>query len=233
VLGDLEVEQELGERRQFKARFGPEEISLINPNTGTLPIFRNRWDADLTAAIYRLMPVLWDETKRGGNPWGITVKHLFNMTDDSDLFCTRHGLEADGWRLHGNVFVRDGKRMLPVYESKMAYQFDHRWNSYYGTGDEDRRRLTLAEKQDPAVQAEPRYWIAEDGPIPRRRNGKDIKVLGVSEHLFPNVSARLPGPCCSPYLRAEFARLRLRQSAEDERRAHEGVYLEATPRPHP
>ena len=40
----------------------PEEIALINPNTATLPIFRSRRDADLTAAIYRRMPVLWDET---------------------------------------------------------------------------------------------------------------------------------------------------------------------------
>ena len=48
----------------------PEEIALINPNTGTLPIFRNRRDADLTAAIYRRIPVLWDETKRRRQPVG-------------------------------------------------------------------------------------------------------------------------------------------------------------------
>ena len=36
----------------------PEDIAAINPNTGTLPIFRNRRNADLTAAIYRRIPVL-------------------------------------------------------------------------------------------------------------------------------------------------------------------------------
>ena len=36
----------------------PEEISLMNPNTGNLPIFRTRRDADLTAAIYSRIPVL-------------------------------------------------------------------------------------------------------------------------------------------------------------------------------
>ena len=55
------------------------------------------------------------------------------MTDDSDLFRTREALEADGWQLHGNVFTRAGKRMLPLYEAKMVHLFDHRWNSYYGT----------------------------------------------------------------------------------------------------
>ena len=104
----------------------PEEIALLNPNTGTLPIFRNRWDANLTTAIHRRAPVLWDETKPDGNPWGITVKNLFNMTDDSDLFRTREALEADGWHLHGNVFTRAGKRMLPLYEAKMVDFFNHR-----------------------------------------------------------------------------------------------------------
>src|SRR5262249_7386052 len=87
-----------------------EEIALLNPNTGTLPIFRSRRPAALPTAIYRHIPVLWDETKPDGNPWGIAFKHLFNMTDDSDLFRTREELEADGWRLNGNVFARAGKR---------------------------------------------------------------------------------------------------------------------------
>ena len=108
---------------------------------------------------------------------------FFHTTDDSDLFSTREKLEVAGWQLHGNVFTRDGERMLPLYESKMAHHFDHRWNSYYGTGNDDRRHLTLIEKQDPSVEAEPRYWIAEDGLIPTRRNGKDVKIPGVSDRL--------------------------------------------------
>ena len=105
----------------------PEEIALINPNTGTLPIFRNRRDADLTAAIYRRIPVLWDETKQTATHGASTFKRLsFDMTDDSDLFRTREALEADGWHLHGNVFTRAGKRMLPLYEAKMVDFFNHR-----------------------------------------------------------------------------------------------------------
>ena len=161
----------------------PDEIALINPNTGTLPIFRNRRDSSLTATIYRRIPVLWDEARRDGNPWNITVKRLFDSMDDSDLFRTREKLEAEGWHLHGNVFTRAGKRMLPLYEGKMAHHFDHRWNSFYGTGNDDRRHLTLTEKQDPSAQAEPRYWIAEDGLIPTRRNGRDVMVPAVSKRL--------------------------------------------------
>ena len=39
------------------SHLSPEELALINPNTGTLPIFRNRRDA-LYVAIYRRIPVL-------------------------------------------------------------------------------------------------------------------------------------------------------------------------------
>ena len=127
--------------------------------------------------------MLWDENKSDGNPWGIVTKRLFDMTDDSDLFRTGEQLEADGWHLEGNIFSRTGRRMLPLYEGKMVHHFDHRWTSYFGTGDEDRRPLTIAEKQDASVRAEPRYWIAEDGLIPTRRNGREVKVPGVSPRI--------------------------------------------------
>jgi hypothetical protein len=73
--------------------------------------------------------------------------------------------------------------MLPLYEARMMSHFDHRWNSFYGIGNDDRRRLTLEEKQDPTFSAEPRYWIREDGLIPTRRNAKDVEVPGVSARL--------------------------------------------------
>ena len=161
----------------------PEDLALINPNSGTLPIFRSRRDADLTGAMYRRLPTLWNETSSEGNLWKITFKRLFDMTDDSDLFRTREQLEEEGWRLRGNIFARSGQRMLPLYEAKMAHHFDHRWNTFYGSDNDDHRRLSLAEKQDPSIAAEPRYWILEDGPIAVRRRGKDIKVAGVAEHL--------------------------------------------------
>ena len=48
----------------------PEELALINPNTGTLPIFRSRRDAALTAEIYQRVPVLWEEAKTRRQPLG-------------------------------------------------------------------------------------------------------------------------------------------------------------------
>lgn len=86
----------------------PEEIQLLNPNTGTCPIFRSRRAAEITLGIYRRVPVLINENDPvNGNPWGISfMQGLFNMTSDSHLFHTREELEADGWTLNGNVFER-------------------------------------------------------------------------------------------------------------------------------
>ena len=166
----------------------PEEIALINPNTETLPIFRNRRDADLTTAIYRRIPVLWDESSSDGNPWGIAFKRLFDMTDDSDLFRTREKLEADGWHLHGNIFSRGGERMLPLYEAKMIDFFNHRAADVVKSETAVNRQnqpqyLTVEELRNPSRFAMPLHWIAEDGLIPTRRNGRDVKVPGVSERL--------------------------------------------------
>ncbi|MCX5393734.1 DNA methyltransferase [Streptomyces sp. NBC_00094] len=161
----------------------PEEIALINPNTGTLPVFRTRRDADLTAAIHRRFPVLVEEGRRDGNPWNVTFKHLFNLTDDSDLFRDRSALEAEGWQLEGNVFARKEERLQPLYDAKMAHLFDHRWNRYYGLGNDDYERVPVETKEDPYGVAEPRQWIQKSGRIPTMRKGKAITIAGVDLRL--------------------------------------------------
>jgi hypothetical protein len=166
----------------------PEELKLINPNTRTLPIFRNRRDAALTAEIYRQIPALWDETKPDGNLWGITFKRLFDMTDDSDLFHTREELDSRGWRQRGNVFTRDGKRILPLYEAKMVDFFNHRAADVVKsetavTRQNQPRYLTSTELRDPVRYATSLSWIAADGLIPTRRNGRDVDIPGVDLRL--------------------------------------------------
>ena len=60
--------------RQGRARLGgscstPAEVLLLNPNTGTLPVFRSRRDAEITLTCYRNHPVLIRDG--GENPWGL------------------------------------------------------------------------------------------------------------------------------------------------------------------
>jgi hypothetical protein len=154
--GLMDVEELEHPGRRFPLM--PEEISLLNPNTGTCPVFRTRRDAEITLGIYRRVPVLLKENDPDGNPWGMSFMTMFHMSNDSHLFRTREQLEVDGWALHSNIFTRGTHRMLPLYEAKMLHHHDHRWATYDGTHVRD---VTLAEKQDPNFVALPRYWVAE------------------------------------------------------------------------
>ena len=107
------TQQFLDELRQFT--LSSDEIELMNPNTRTTPIFRTKIDAAITKNIYKKLPILINERNKD-NYWGISLKQgLFNMTSDSHLF-----------------FTDPDKDKVPLYESKMIWQFDHRFGTYEG-----------------------------------------------------------------------------------------------------
>ena len=101
------------------------------------------------------------------------------MTSDSSLFRTREQLEADGWHLEGNVFVRGSHRYLPLYEAKMLHHYDHRWATFQD--DDSIRDVTIAEKQDSDFVVMPRYWVPErDVPTGKLdKQGHPILEFGV------------------------------------------------------
>lgn len=132
------VEHLRDERRVFT--LDAKDFALLNPNTRTCPVFRTKADAELTKKIYQRVPVLVDECT-GKNPWGIRFMRMFDMSNDSHLFCTTEDLEHQGYRLargidvgrlDGLCFVRDDEVWLPLYEAKMIWQFDHRFGTYEG-----------------------------------------------------------------------------------------------------
>jgi len=148
----------------------PEDFTRLNPNTKTCPIFRTRADAELTRKIYERVPVLINE-ETGENPWGISFLRMFDMSNDSHLFRTRAQLEAAGYRLVGNRFVRaSGERRaasgedvyLPLYEAKMIHQFDHRYGSFEGLSSRTNVQLptpTPEHYADPYYVPLPWYWV--------------------------------------------------------------------------
>ena len=114
----------------------PEEIALLNPNTGTCPVFRSRRDAEIALGIYRRVPVLVNEGEWSGNLWGfqyIEVLHLSHAAEE--LLDSKPDRDA----------------AYRVYEAKMIHHYDHRWFTY---GDKDSVIRT-----SPAEVVEPRYWV--------------------------------------------------------------------------
>ena len=160
-------------RRRFRLNY--DNVSRINPNTKTAPIFRSEKDAELTYKIYDSIPVLIDENdKENGNPWGIKFARLFDMSEDSQFFRTAAQLSDLGFDQDGIAWVRsennkasdnvDESVFMPLFESKMLHQFDHRFGSYPPGKTADTRALprpTLLDKQDPEFEVNPRYWVPE------------------------------------------------------------------------
>lgn len=143
----------------------PEDIALLNPNTKTAPVFRSRFDAELTAKIYRRVPVLVREDDPKGNPWQISFQLMFMMNTDSHLFRTAGELEALGAQLDGNVWRQGGEVWLPLYEAKMAHHFNHRWGDFAmqrgGSADTQLPDISDERLADPEYVVQPRYWVAE------------------------------------------------------------------------
>jgi hypothetical protein len=131
-----------------------DDFALLNPNTGTCPIFRTRVDAELTRKIYRNVPV-WVNESRSLDPWKFKGLLMFMMNTASALFRTTTDFPKG---LIGEGFV-------PLYEGKMVQAYDHRAASVVvNTRNVNRQgqpeATTLEQHKDPQFTATPRYWVA-------------------------------------------------------------------------
>lgn len=142
-----------------------DDFALINPNTRTVPVLRSRRDAELARKLYCASPVLVNE-ETGENPWGVELFTMFHMTNDSNLFRTKSQLEARQCILQANRFQQGDSTYLPLYEPRMAHQYDHRFATYEGQPETDIRKLSsrytsLEERSDPYFTSLPRYWVPQ------------------------------------------------------------------------
>ncbi|MFF4414908.1 Eco57I restriction-modification methylase domain-containing protein [Streptosporangium sp. NPDC001559] len=162
----------------------PEDITLLNPNTGTCPVFDFKRNAEITLGIYRRVPVLWRSSPES-NPWGLSFMAMLHMANDSDLFRpseehkeTLEEMLASGWEFDGNHLVKGDMRLLPLFEAKMVHHFDDRFGTYEGQTQAQANmgtlpRPTAAQKDDPGYVVQPRYWVPK-GEVEERLCPKDL-----------------------------------------------------------
>lgn len=124
-----------------------EDLALLNPNTNTCPVFRSRRDAAISKAIYRRIPVLLREGQPDANPWGIDIRRIFDMGKASTLTLCSRVPEAE-------------HPQLPMYESKLIHQHNHRFASY--EADRSPVNLTTDQLTDPEQMVTPRFWIRSE-----------------------------------------------------------------------
>ncbi|HPM03935.1 MAG TPA: Eco57I restriction-modification methylase domain-containing protein, partial [Candidatus Cloacimonadota bacterium] len=169
-----------------------EDLQRINPNTGTTPIFRTLYDAELTKKIYQKVPVLCRETeddvlqldKYSPNPWGISFQRMFDMSNDSHLFQNE-----------------PAENRLALYEAKMIWHYDHRFGSYANVAEDsvDTHLPTpeLSDYQNPAYSITPRYWVDQLEVYKRlaalSKEEKEKLELMSYEEQIQWLKARVPG----------------------------------------
>jgi len=147
----------------------PADFALVNPNTGTAPVFRTKRDAEITLDIYRRLPVLIDHRSRPPKSvWPVNYVTMLHMTNDSGQFRTAAALEGDGaYRVWGNQWKKGKAIWLPLYEGKMVQAFDHRAASVAVNPQNLHRPgvpvpATEAEHRDPDWQPTPQFWVEEE-----------------------------------------------------------------------
>ena len=142
-------------------------LKRVNPNTGTVPLFRSRRDAKLTTAIYSRMPVLADHSSEEEiEAWSVKYVRMFDMTNDSHLFRTKDELEEreGAWPIGGNRFNSPNGQWVPLYEGKMIQIYNHRYanvrvNPKNISAQGVSERLGSAVLRDPSAGPEPRFWV--------------------------------------------------------------------------
>jgi hypothetical protein len=114
----IDIEQLKDSKRVFE--LSKEDFLKLNPNTKTCPVFRTRVDAELTATIYKRVPILLDEGLQI-NPWKMFIRQgLYHMTNDNN----------SGYiRLKTNHSFKDP---VDLYEAKMMFTYDHHFANFDG-----------------------------------------------------------------------------------------------------
>ncbi len=179
VFFALGTEDLADEDKHFK--LSAADIALLNPNTGTCPIFRSKTDAELTKKLYRRVPVFVREVPQEENTWDVKFLTMFHMANDSELFNTKQTLLAKGFSPIGNCFqkVESGStvKYLPLYEAKMVHQFDTKWATYKfhdSSAEPEIQDVSEEQKLDPRFVVFPRYWISES-EVQARLKGKTVQ----------------------------------------------------------
>ena len=147
-----------------------EQIEAINPNTLNLPVFRWKTDADVSAAIHAIAPVLIHRHEGGrvDNPWRVSFRTLFHMANDSSLFLDHADIAPQIlYREDALAVLPDDRRVYPLYEGKMLWYFDHRYGTYQGQTEKQANKGVLPHvddtaHDDPAYRVQPRYWVDAD-----------------------------------------------------------------------
>jgi len=139
------------------------ELELLSPISGLCPTFRAACDRELVLRLYeRVQPLV--SQQNAGTDW---VKSdfliMFRSDDSTHLYRTIEQLGVSQPPSASQSKLEcGGSTYLPVWESKLLHQFDHRFATFAGVPADERRKGTTTDVPDDAKDsawiAIPRFW---------------------------------------------------------------------------
>lgn len=139
-----QVAQLKDERRRFT--LSPAEIATINPNTRTAPVFRANADAELAAAIYSRVPVLFNESAGIASVKAQIIQNFFSGSNQKDQI------------LFEEAEVLPLEEKSPVYRGSMVWQFDNH-AATFGKGSDSFQATTPEERSDPNFECKSDKYV--------------------------------------------------------------------------
>lgn len=146
---------------------GIEHFRLVNPNTGTAPVYRAARDREISSALYRrFAPLVRHDGRERVREFPVRYMTLFHMANGSSQFRTREELEASegAWREAGGVWRSQQGPWAPLYEGKMVQAYDLRASGIAIVEDNLHRpgqadTASDAQRADPDFAPTPRYYV--------------------------------------------------------------------------
>lgn len=143
-------------------------LLAVNPNTGTVPIFRSSEDARIVSATYGRVPVFVRRSGQGENSdWPAKYLTMFHMTNASKQFRNKSELanEEGAWPIGGQRFQSASGIWLPLYEGKSVQIYNHRYASVITpdgsvSGQGQSIHANLDDLSSPDFVPTPRYWVS-------------------------------------------------------------------------
>ena len=156
-------------------------LLAVNPNTGTMPIFRSSEDARIVSAAYARVPVFVRKSGQGErSDWSAKYLTMFHMTSASKQFRNKSELENDesAWPIGGQRYQSAAGTWLPLYEGKSIQIYNHRFASIVTpdgsvSGQGQSIYASLDDLLSPDFVPTPRYWV-NSGNVDAIRHGYAI-----------------------------------------------------------
>ena len=142
-------------------------LMAVNPNTGTMPIFRSAEDGRIVSSVYSRVPVFVRKSDHGEEcDWNTRYFTMFHMTNASSLFRTKQELEdrEEAWPIGQQRYQSAAGVWLPLYEGKSVQIYNHRYASIITpegsiSGQGQGIHSTLEELMAADFVTTPRYWV--------------------------------------------------------------------------